>query len=560
MKRISRSSLLVTTLWSVLASSLPMRGDTPSENETPRAHLLRGQAYLDKGQNRDALSEFNQVLAFHPTDAQARLHLAMAQWNLGRFAEAAQSFGQVLEQLPQDAQPAYYLGLFYEQNNHLTKAAHYLERVIRVRGGRPLLDEYFRLGKIYLSQGEVERAVVLLEQGARLRLRDDRIYTQLGKAYARLGRKADAEKAAARSQELRDYQRQATALLLQCSEHLKAHEIDQAIAIYQRLIETEDVDDLVSLGINFGQNELYHQAAELLKKAARLAPDSFEAHYNLGLMFLRMQNDEAAQQYLSRAVELRPYSFEANSLLGVLLSQSGKNEQTILTLLTAEQLKPGDPKIATLLGVQLIQGRYYAKAISTLQRAVAAHPENLDLRFLLVQAHYQHHDFETALREAEQILQRAPDLARAHFEVGFQLKNFGRLKESEPYFLKAIALKPNYAEAQLALGELLLGEEKAEESLASFRKATEGAPDLIDAYLGAGKALLALQKYAEAIDVLERAQKIDPEHPQPHLHLSRVYSAIGDKEKASRESDKFKALNNQRMARRDAEVEREFQY
>jgi tetratricopeptide (TPR) repeat protein len=442
----------------------------------------------------------------------------------------------------------------------LTKAVHYLERVTQIRAGKPLLDEYFRLGKIYLSQGEIERAVAILEQAVRLRLRDDRIYTQLSKAYVRLGRKADAEKALARSQELRDYQRQATALLLQCSEHLKSREIDQAIAIYQRLIETEDVDDLISLGINFGQSELYIQAANLLQKATRLAPESFEAHYNLGLMFLRMQKNEAAQQYLSRAVELRPYSFEANSLLGVLLSQSVKNQQAILTLMTAEQLKPGDPKISTLLGLQLIEGRYYAKAIDTLQRAVTAHPENFDLRFLLVQAHYQHHDFEKALREAEQILQRAPGLARAHFEVGFHLKNFGRLKEAEPYFLKAIALKPDYAEAHLALGEFLLKEDNAEEALACFRKAIQGAPDQVGAYLGAGKALLALKKYTEVIDVLERAQKIDPDHPQPHLHLSQVYSVLGEKEKASMESEKFKVLNNQRMARRDVEVEREFQY
>ena len=86
MKRISRPFLLVTTLWSVLAPSSQMLGDSRAENEAARAHLLRGQAYLDKGQNREALSEFDRVLALHPTEPQARLHVAMAQWNLGRHA------------------------------------------------------------------------------------------------------------------------------------------------------------------------------------------------------------------------------------------------------------------------------------------------------------------------------------------------------------------------------------------------------------------------------------------------------------------------------------------
>ena len=155
-------------------------------------------------------------------------------------------------------------------------------------------------------------------------------------------------------------------------------------------------------------------------------------------------------------------------------------------------------------------------------------------------------------------MERAPDSARANFEVGFQLKNFGRFRESEPYFLKAITVDPAYAEALSMLGDLQLIEGKNEDALSYFRKAMAAGPNYIDSYLGAGKALLALKSYSDLIDLMKKAEAIDPRHRQPHLHLSQAYLASGEKEGAAREAEAFKRLNAERMAERDQQVEREF--
>src|SRR5207247_11383242 len=176
------------------------------------------------------------------------------------------------------------------------------------------------------------------EKGTTLPPRDDRLHAQLAKAYLSSGRRTDAEKALAKSKEFRDYQRQATGLLLQCSESLKARDFNKALEIYARLQQTEDVDDLISLGINFGQSELYEQAIKLLTRAVQLSPNSYEAHYNLGLMFLRTKRQDEAEENLSRTVALHPYSFEAPSLLRVVLSHKCQTDAAVMLLQRAATL------------------------------------------------------------------------------------------------------------------------------------------------------------------------------------------------------------------------------
>jgi tetratricopeptide (TPR) repeat protein len=550
------SLILALLLGSRLNSQTSVKPNSGKENA--EIHLLRGQAHLEKGRNQEALVELKQALVADSTLVEVRYHLGLAQWNLGHYSEAAENFKKTLELSPDHVPSAYYLGQIFLQRNDLPKATEFFERALRAGGAKPPLDLYFQLGKTYLAQGDLEAGIRVLEQGSSLYGKDDRVYTQLGKAYLKLGRKGEAEKALVKSRELRDYQREATSMLLRCSEYLKSNEVDKALEIYRQILSSDDVDDLVALGINFSQNRFFDEAEQLFRKAASVAPESFEANYNLGMVLLQMQKREDALEKLGRAAELRPYSFEASSVLGVMLSQSGNNEQAIRELVRAEQLRPGEPKVLTLLGLQLIQGRYYAEAISTLRRGVELHPENTDLRFLLVQAYYQHHDFERALQEAQSILSHLPGSARANFEVGFQLKNFGRFHESEPYFLKAISIDAAYTEALSMLGELRLIEGKYEEALSYFQKAIGTDRSQIDSYLGAAKALLNLQSYPDLIDLMRKAEAIDPKNPQPHLHLSQAYRALGQNEEAVQEAEVFKRLNAVRMTQRDEQVEREF--
>ena len=372
-----------------------------------------------------------------------------------------------------------------------------------------------------------------------------------------MGRKPEAESALAKSKELRDYQREATSRLLQGSEFLKAGELQNAQQIYEWFLNSDDIDDLVSLGIQFGQHGQHEQATRLLTRALGLSRDLFEAHYNLGLIFFRNGKEESAETHLSSAVDLRPYSFEANSLLGVVLSQRGKTDHAIKALQRAELLRPDDLKVATLLALQLTEGRYYTEAVRLLNHSTKRWPDNLDLRLLLIQNYHRDQKYEKAVQTAGQTVALFPNAARANFEMGYQLLTFGRIQQSKSYLEKAIQLDPGPPDGYASLGEVFAKEDNQAEAIRYFRLALERDSSHVEAALGLAKSLLALKRYSEVVPEMQRVIQLDPVNPQPHFHLSQAFLGLGDQQKAQQASETFRQLNQQRMVRRDQEGGRE---
>ena len=537
--------------------SLPAPVQAVQQSKNVEAHLLRGLAYLDKDRYDDAIKEFSQAITANPKDAEPRYQLGLAQWKLGRPTEASANFVQALQLVPNHALAWYYLGRTFLQAENLPKAVESFERAIQSANGKPAVDEYFQLGKTYLTLKKTADAIRILEAGTKVQPRDDRLYAQLGKAYLSLGRKPEAEAALAKSNELRDYQRDATGRLLQASEFLKAGDVQKALPIYQWFLNSEDIDDLVSLGIQFGQHGLHEQATQLLTKALGLSPDLFEAHFNLGLISFRTRKEDQAEAHLTSAAALRPHSFEANSILGVVLSQRGKTDEAIKALQRAEILRPDDLKVATLLALQLTEGRYYTEAVKLLDRSVKRWPESLDLRLLLIQNYHRDQKYEKAVQVAEQTVALFPNAARANFEMGYQLLAFGRMQQGKPYLAKAIQLDPEPPDGYVSLGEVLAKEDNHPEAIRYFRLALERDSSHVEAALGLAKSLLTLKRYAEVVPEMQRVIQRDPINPQPHFHLSQAFLGLGDKEKAQQETETFRQLNQQRMLRRDHEGGRE---
>jgi tetratricopeptide (TPR) repeat protein len=544
----------------LLLASQPSLVMCQSARSSPKSenHLLRGQAFLEKDQNEEALKELHQAVALDPDRAESRFQFGLAQWKLGRLPEAGASFEKTLQLKPDHPLAAYYLGRIALQNGDTTRAVAHLKQVIEFGRGKAVQDEYFQLGKTLLGLGKFEEAIPVLESGIQLQPRDHRLYAQLGRAYRSAGRRQDAERSLAKSNELRDYQREATRLLLEASEHLKVGAADKAEAIYQRMVDSKDVDDLVSLGISFVQHKLHVQAVELLSRALRLSPDLFEAHYNLGLALLRHGDQQQAEKHLVSAAALRPYSFEVNSVLGVVLSQKGATDDAIRALRRAEALKPDDLKVATLLALQLIEGRYYSEALNLLEGSMKRFPKNLDLRLLYIQTCHRDQKYEKAVQAAEQTVARFPESARANFEMGYQLLSFGRFQQARSFLENAVRLDPSLADGYASLGEVVAKEGRSQEAIRYFREALQREPAHLEAYLGLAKALLSLKKYREVIAEMAKAVEIDPINPQPHFHLSQAFLALGEKDKAEQEAETFRKLNQARMARRDQEGGREF--
>ncbi len=193
----------------------------------------------------------------------------------------------------------------------------------------------------------------------------------------------------------------------------------------------------------------------------------------------------------------------------------------VLLLLTrGASAQPLASKAATShLGkaVQLMQERRYSEAAVEYEQALAADPNNDAVRI----------QYATCL-----FAQQRDDEARKQFEI--EKQRLGD-KPGLNYYLGRLDLRANQFASAIA-------------KLAPLEH--DGALSKVSFYLGL--AYLSAGQQARALECLERAAKDDPDDPEVHYRLGRVYSMAGRAEDASREYKLYKHWDEAQQAAEQA--------
>lgn len=165
-----------------------------------RAHQLRAEGYALRQNLDDALKEFQAALQLRPNGSE--LHEALGQVYLDNQADddAQSELEKALALDPSRTHALYLMGRLYVQKRENEKALPYLQRALRVQPD--LVDASSLLGTAYVRLGQFANAVPKLEKAAPLDHYGS-VHYQLYLAYRKLGQVELAQKALARSQDLR---------------------------------------------------------------------------------------------------------------------------------------------------------------------------------------------------------------------------------------------------------------------------------------------------------------------------------------------------------------------
>ncbi len=165
-----------------------------------RTHQLRGEGYPLRQDLDNAVKEFRAALQLRPNDSE--LHEAIGEvFVVNHSDEDAQR--ELEAALALDASRShslYLLGRLYVQRRENDKALPYLQRALRLQPD--LMEARSLLGTTYVHLGQFTNAIPQLEKAATLDHYGN-VHYQLYLAYRKLGRTDLAQKALARSQELR---------------------------------------------------------------------------------------------------------------------------------------------------------------------------------------------------------------------------------------------------------------------------------------------------------------------------------------------------------------------
>ncbi len=278
---------------------------------------------------------------------------------------------------------------------------------------------------------------------------------------------------------------------------------------------------IVVLGVlTWRQSRMYRDIETLYRESLARNPDSWMAHYNLGVLFAEMPGrlPDAIAEYQA-ALRIRPDFAEAHVSLGNAFSQiPGRLPDAIAEYQAALRIKPDYAEAHNNLGIALV---VHSRAASRCDRgipggATGSNPDYADAHVNLGNALSQIPGREPdAIAEYQAAIRINPNYAEAHFNLGNVLaRTPGRLQDAIAEYQAALRIRPEYAKAHYNLGIVLAAiPGRLPEAIAEYQAALRINPGDAEAHVNLGDALSQIPgRQADAIAEYQAALRIRPDY------------------------------------------------
>ena len=270
---------------------------------------------------------------------------------------------------------------------------------------------------------------------------------------------------------------------------------------------------------NAGQ---FAEAAAGLEILVRKAPNNFEVHELLGLVYAGESQDALANPHLEKAVRLKPVSAAARTNLAANLVRLGKLEPAEEQLKRAVALEPRSFDANHNLGELYVQTGKLPEAIPFLKQAQQVSPSydngyDLSLSYFLT-------GHTNDARELVNNLLKQRNTAELH-------NLLGEIEEKDDKFVPAANEFETAAHMDPSEGNLfdwgseLLVHRTYEPAIAVFQQATQRYPNSPRLWIGYGMALYSRGEYDRAVSSLLKAADLNPSDPRCYLFLSKAYDS-----------------------------------
>jgi len=272
--------------------------------------------------------------------------------------------------------------------------------------------------------------------------------------------------------------------------------------------------------ISYFEKGQYQEARIEYQNMIQIDPKDADAHYRLGLTFLKLggiANFQQAFDEFSRTVELDKTNRDAQLKLGELYllgNQPAKaREQADIVLAAAPQNADG----LILRGRSLISEKRYQDGIAELKKAIELDPKNMQVYI---------------------------DLARAYFAANDPTAAEATLK-------KALTLDPRSMEILSALGDFYVTTGKPDQAEIIYKQALEITPQSEEIYLRLAAFYQRFNKLTEAETTLQKLAAMKPQDEKPHIYLGDLFNWLGQPDKALASYQHATEVNPSSIAARD---------
>src|SRR5580704_9653001 len=287
--------------------------------------------------------------------------------------------------------------------------------------------------------------------------------------------------------------------------------------------QKEKLDRQYQSAVTDYQAGRYAQAAEQLEKLLPYAPQSYEIHELLGIVYASLSQDAKAIEHLKIAVQIKPESAEARTNLGASLVHAGKADLAGEQFRKALALEPTSYDANHNLGEFYIQTGKVAEAQPLLEKAEQANLGSYDNGYDLAMA-----DFVLGRHAAARLviadLINVKDTGELHNLLGQIDEKDGKYVEAANDFEAAAHLDPS-EDNIFDWGSEMLLHRTYEPAIAIFQQGAQRFPKSPRIFIGLGLAYYSRGKYDDAIKALITAADLNPSDPRCYVFLTKAYNS-----------------------------------
>jgi tetratricopeptide (TPR) repeat protein len=520
------------------ARDLSLRPEGARKGEA-LAHYIEGMAAEENGDSAKALKAYREVLNVDPGEADLACRVASLLTRQDDFPTAIDVLKDAVKATPRAPEPYLQLAFIYAKYlKKIDQAVDYGKKAIALDPQN--IDAYQRLYEIQLAAGDETKAREVLDMAANANSKNPAFWTRLGKMYALLLFKPDAD--------------------------TNLQDVKRVNEVFKKAADNAGDDPAVlkEVADYYASSQQLKEAIPLYLRVLDLQPDDANAREKLAAGFIVTHQRAKAIELLEEIIKQRPERYEAYDLLAQVLDDQARNlqrenkldEAKVLFAKAAanyEQSVLINPRhgITFIRLAELLLGplRDSQRAVKVLRDARQRFPDVPDLTYYLALALREAKQtqeslitFEEALHESE-LNGTGTATARFFFDYGVAAEQAALYDKAADLLKKSIALDPaNAAETYNFLGYMWAEHGMHLDEAADLIKRALQADPQNGAYLDSmGWVEYQQGKYDQALNDLSRAAKNltkdDPvvfEHiGDTCLKLNRIGQAIEAWQKAA---------------------------
>lgn len=305
------------------------------------------------------------------------------------------------------------------------------------------------LGAAYARLGRYGEAIEEYKQALAIDANNTQVRMNLGIAYYKAALFSEAASEFAKVRAVDSSNQNTLLLLADC--HLQMGEDKKVIELLGPLESTEPDNLTISylLGTAYIHDKQTEKGQVLIDRILRNG-DSAEARLMMGSAQLMVRDYAGAVKELERAMALNPKLPTVRSLYGQALLSAGDRDNARKAFQTELENNPNDFQANLYIGMLLNEDQKYEEALKYMQKALSARPRDLNVRYYIANIDISLNKNAEAQRLLEEVVKESPDFVEAHVKLATVYYRLKRKEDGDRE--RALILKLNAARQAAAPG------------------------------------------------------------------------------------------------------------